>query len=108
MRVVIIPARLASTRLPRKALADIHGKPTIQRVYEGCAGANGIDEIYVATPDDEIAEVVNGFGGQAVMTGPHNTVLGADRCQEPERLAAFRFGPEFHFGIHHHSFGCQI
>ncbi len=60
MSTCIIPARLASTRFPRKALADIHGKPTIQRVYEGCVG--GADEIYVATPDEELAEVVEGFG----------------------------------------------
>ena len=81
---VIIPARLASTRLPGKALADIHGKPTIQRVYEGCVGAMCADEIYVATPDAEIADVVKGFGGQFVMTGAHNTVIG--RCIEASRI----------------------
>ena len=80
----IIPARLASTRFPRKALADIHGKPTIQRVYEGCVGTKGVDEIYVATPDEELAEVVKGFGGKYVMTGEHNTVLG--RCAEASRI----------------------
>lgn len=75
-KVVIIPARLASTRFPRKVLQDIHGKPVIQRCYEGCIGAEGIDEIYVATPDDEIADIVYGFNGKVVMTGEHDTVLG--------------------------------
>jgi 3-deoxy-manno-octulosonate cytidylyltransferase (CMP-KDO synthetase) len=84
MNIILIPSRLASTRLPGKALADIHGKPTIQRVYEGCVGADGIDKIYVATPDKEIADVVEGFGGQFVMTGPHDTVLG--RCAEASRI----------------------
>lgn len=80
----IIPVRLASTRFPRKALADIHGKPTVQRVYEGCVGAKGIDKIYVATPDEEVARIVAAFGGQYVMTGEHNTVLG--RCSEASRI----------------------
>jgi len=80
----IIPARLASTRFPRKALADIHGKPTIQRVYEGCVGTKGVDKIYVATPDEELSEIVEGFGGNCVMTGPHNTTLG--RCAEASRI----------------------
>ena len=80
----IIPARLASTRFPRKVLADIHGKPTIQRVYEGCQGCDGADEVYVATPDEELADVVSGFGGNYVMTGEHNTVLG--RCAEASRI----------------------
>jgi len=78
--VVLIPARLASTRLPRKALADIHGKPTIQRVYEGCIGAKGINGVYVVTPDQEIMDVVESFGGQAIVTGPHETIVG--RCAE--------------------------
>ena len=78
--MIIIPSRLASTRFPRKALADIHGKPAIQRVYEGC----GDNEIYVATPDEELAEVVEGFGGKCVMTGEHSTVLG--RCAEASRI----------------------
>jgi len=80
----IIPARLASTRFPGKALADIHGKPAIQRVYEGCIGTKGVDEIYVATPDEELAEVVEGFGGKSVITGEHNTAL--SRCAEASRI----------------------
>lgn len=77
---VIIPARLASTRLPRKALADIHGKPTIQWVYERSKAAKLVDEVFVATPDEELKEVVEGFGGKVILTGPAPTVL--DRCSE--------------------------
>ena len=75
---VIIPARLASTRLPRKALADIHGKPAIQWVYERSKAAKLVEEVFVATPDEELKDVVEGFGGRVILTGPAPTVL--DRC----------------------------
>jgi len=80
---VIIPARLASTRFPRKALADIYGKPVIQRVYEAASQAKGIADAFVATPDVELAEVVESFGGKYIMTGPQDTCLG--RCSEAMR-----------------------
>jgi 3-deoxy-manno-octulosonate cytidylyltransferase (CMP-KDO synthetase) len=80
---VLIPARIASTRLPGKVLKDIHGKPLIQWVYEGSMG-NHVDEIFVLTPDDEIIEAVETFGGKALKTGDHSTVL--DRCAEGEKL----------------------
>lgn len=74
---ILIPARLASTRFPSKALADIHGKPMIQWVYERCSSWNRYD-VYVATEDDEIVRVVHGFGGKAINTGKAPTVL--HRC----------------------------
>lgn len=74
----IIPARLASTRLPRKVLRDVEGKPLIQHVYERSAKAELLDTVYVATPDEEIMNVVKDFGGKVILTGEHNTVL--DRC----------------------------
>lgn len=64
----IIPARYASTRLPGKALEDILGKPMIQRVYEASQRSDALRALYVATDDIRIAEVVNGFGGNAIMT----------------------------------------
>lgn len=76
----IIPARLASTRLPRKVLRDIHGKPLIQWVYERTAQAVSVDEVFVATPDKEIIDAVHSFGGRAILTGEQPTVL--DRCAE--------------------------
>jgi 3-deoxy-manno-octulosonate cytidylyltransferase (CMP-KDO synthetase) len=74
---VVIPARLKSTRFPRKVLADIHGKPMIQHVYRGCH-AEGVSEVFVATEDDEIVGVVEGFGGIAINTGPAVNVI--ERC----------------------------
>ena len=85
---VIIPARLASTRLNRKALVDIYGKPVIQRVYEAASQAKTVDDVFVATPDVELAEVVESFGGKYIMTGPHITPLG--RCSEAMRDEVLR------------------
>lgn len=76
----VIPARLASTRLPRKVLRDIEGKPLIQHVYERTNQSELLDKVYVATPDKEIIKVVSDFGGNSILTGPHPTVL--DRCSE--------------------------
>jgi len=76
----IIPARLESTRLPRKVLLDINGKPLIQWVYERTERAISVDEVYVATPDKEIIDVVHSFGGKSILTGEQPTVL--DRCAE--------------------------
>ncbi|MBW8034499.1 MAG: hypothetical protein FVQ79_02215 [Planctomycetes bacterium] len=73
---IIIPARLASTRFPGKVLADLNGQPVIQWVYEG-SKYDGI-EINVATPDKEIADTVEGFGGEAILTPEFPTLM--DRC----------------------------
>lgn len=75
----IIPARYASTRFPGKPLADMAGKPMIQRVYEQVQ--NTLDAVCVATDDDRIKAVVESFGGQAVMTSDQHR-SGTDRCYE--------------------------
>jgi len=82
----IIPARLASTRLPGKALADLGGKPMIVRVAER-ARESGADRVYVATDHRDIADAVIRAGFEAVMTrGDHPT--GTDRIAEVvDRLA---------------------
>jgi len=67
---VVIPARLASTRLPRKVLADLGGKPVLQHVWERVARMRRATEILVATDSEEVAAVVAGWGGQFVMTSP--------------------------------------
>jgi 3-deoxy-manno-octulosonate cytidylyltransferase (CMP-KDO synthetase) len=75
----IIPARYASSRFPGKPLADMKGKPMIQRVYERVKQA--IDEVWVATDDSKILQAVEFFGGKAVMTSDlHRS--GTDRCHE--------------------------
>jgi len=67
---VVIPARLASTRLPRKVLADLGGKPVLQHVWERVAQMKRATEIFVATDSEEVARAVAGWGGQFVMTSP--------------------------------------
>lgn len=74
--VAIIPSRIDSTRYPQKALADIHGLPMIQHVYSRTELSDAVDETYVATPDDEIKNVVVEFGGKVIMTGDHSTPVG--------------------------------
>ena len=75
----IIPARYASTRFPGKPLADMGGKPMIQRVYEQVAGE--LDAVCVATDDTRIEEAVRAFGGKVVMTSTEHR-SGTDRCRE--------------------------
>lgn len=77
----IIPARLASTRLPGKPLADIHGQPMIRRVYERVRQARRVERVVVATDDERIAAVVRGFGGEALMTSSAHA-SGTDRLAE--------------------------
>ena len=81
---VVIPARFASTRFPGKPLANICGKPMIQWVYERSACSALVDRVMVATDDSRIAEVVQNFGGEVVLTSPdHRT--GTDRLAEVAR-----------------------
>ncbi len=75
----IIPARYASSRFPGKPLADMAGKPMIQRVYEQVK--NCVDSVYVATDDVRIQQAVLHFGGNVVMTS-QNHRSGTDRCFE--------------------------
>lgn len=66
--VAIIPARFGSSRLPGKPLAADTGKPLIQHVYEQAARAGRIERVIVATDDQRIADAVQSFGGEAMMT----------------------------------------
>ena len=67
--IVIIPARLGSTRLPGKPLADINGKPMIVRMLE-LGRAADIGPVAVACGDPEIADAIRSAGGRAVLTDP--------------------------------------
>ncbi len=75
---IVIPARLASTRLPGKPLVDILGKPMIQHVVEYAREVAGIDVVLVATDNVCVAKVVEAFGGQCIMTSPDHP-SGTDR-----------------------------
>lgn len=79
--VAALPARYGSTRFPGKPLADLLGKPLIQHAYEAARRVPGIDRVVVATDDDRIADVVTGFGGEAVMTRSDHA-SGTDRLAE--------------------------
>src|SRR5438445_10457960 len=78
--LVLIPARMAATRLPGKPLADIAGLPMIVHVLRR-AEAAGIGRVAVATDTAEIAAVVSAHGGEAVMTRPEHP-SGSDRIHE--------------------------
>ncbi len=67
--LVVIPARLDSTRLPQKALADICGKPMIQWVLSQAIQAE-VGDVIVATCGNEIADVIEKAGGCAILTDP--------------------------------------
>ena len=79
--VVIIPARYASTRFPGKPLVDLAGKPMIIWVAELSAKAVGHDNVYVATDDSRIAQVVEQQGYQTLMTRS-DALTGTDRLAE--------------------------
>jgi len=66
--VAVIPARMASIRLPGKPLADICGLPMIEHVRQRTIGCKRIDRVIVATPDEEIRRAVEAFGGEVIMT----------------------------------------
>jgi 3-deoxy-manno-octulosonate cytidylyltransferase (CMP-KDO synthetase) len=78
---VIIPARYASTRLPRKLLLNETGKPLIQYTYEAALRAALPVSVSVACDHQEIFEAVQHFGGNVVMTDP-NAPSGTDRVAE--------------------------
>lgn len=85
--IAIIPARFASTRFPGKPLALLAGKTIIQRVYEQARKA--IDDVFVATDDERIANAVEKFGGKAVMTSPDHR-SGTDRIKEAAKKLGMR------------------
>lgn len=79
---IVIPARYGSSRLPGKPLLDICGKPMVQHVWERAqeTGAD-LSNIWIATDDQRIADVVEGFGGQVVLTATEH-LSGTDRLAE--------------------------
>jgi 3-deoxy-manno-octulosonate cytidylyltransferase (CMP-KDO synthetase) len=79
--VAIIPSRIASTRLPRKPLREILGKPMIQRVYEAACACRGLSDVIVATDSDEIFALCQKHGWNARMTST-DCRSGTDRVRE--------------------------
>lgn len=79
--VAIIPARYHSTRFPGKALAKLLNKPLIQWVWEAVNNSNLFDQVMVATDSVKIKEVVDNFGGIAILTSKEHQ-SGTDRIAE--------------------------
>jgi 3-deoxy-manno-octulosonate cytidylyltransferase (CMP-KDO synthetase) len=79
--VGIIPARYHSTRFEGKALAPLGGRPVIEHVYERARQASLLDDVWVATDDERIAQAVERAGGKTVMTSPRHP-SGTDRVAE--------------------------
>ena len=69
--IVAVPARLASSRLPDKVLADIGGKSMIQRVLEQCAKAKGPAHVVLCTDSSRLKELAEGWGFSVLMTSEH-------------------------------------
>jgi len=90
--IAIIPSRFGSSRFPGKPLADIAGKPMIQRVYEQVVKA--VEDVWVATDDERIANTVRSFGGKVVMTSVDHR-SGTDRCAEAVKKVSDETGINF-------------
>src|SRR4051794_17478552 len=74
----VIPSRIGSTRLARKALLPIQGKPMVQWVYEQASQCSLFTKVVVATDSDEIASIIRNVGGEAIMTAS-DLPTGSDR-----------------------------
>ena len=85
--LIVIPARLASTRLPRKLLLAETGRPLIQHTYEAAAKARRPGGVIVAADCEEIAAAVRSFGGKVELTSP-DCASGTDRVAEIARRTA--------------------
>jgi len=81
---IVIPARLASTRLPRKLLLAETGRPLIEHTYRAAERSHRAVGVCVAADHDEIAAAVRNFGGTVVMTSP-TCASGTDRVAEVAR-----------------------
>jgi len=87
--LLVIPARLGSTRLPGKPLLKETGKYLVQHVYERARRVEGADEVVVATDHRSIVAAVESFGGVAMLTSPDHA-SGSDRAAEVARARPAR------------------
>src|SRR6185437_1311302 len=86
--IAVIPARLGSTRLARKVLREIAGKPMLQRVYEAARQSPLLREVIIATDSEEVMQLAHGHGWNAQMTSAAHR-SGTDRMHEvAQRVAA--------------------
>ena len=79
--IVVIPARLNSSRLPKKVILDICGKPMVQYVYEVAMKSKNIDSVYIATDSEKVKKVCERFTNNIIMTSSEHQ-SGTDRIAE--------------------------
>jgi 3-deoxy-manno-octulosonate cytidylyltransferase (CMP-KDO synthetase) len=84
--MIIIPARLASTRFPAKVLYEINGTPM---VILTALRAKEVDEVVIATDSEEVVKAAKKFGFEAVMTSPHHT-SGTERVNEAAAILGLK------------------
>ncbi len=87
---IVIPARIGSTRFPRKVLYPILGKPMILWVYEGAKQSKLAEKVIVATDSEEVKAIVEKNGGEAVLT-PSDLPSGTDRVFEAVKDKDFEY-----------------
>jgi 3-deoxy-manno-octulosonate cytidylyltransferase (CMP-KDO synthetase) len=85
--IAVIPARLASTRLTRKALREIDGVPMVGRVYLAAAAASNLADVIIATDSEDILAVCKQHGWHARMTSPQHR-SGTERVHEVSNSVA--------------------
>ena len=78
--LILIPARMASSRFPNKPMALINGKPMIQRVWEQAISSN-LGEVIVACCEPEVLQCIKSIGGRAILTDP-DLPSGTDRIYQ--------------------------
>ncbi len=78
---ILIPARLNSSRLPKKIIADIGGKPLVWWVWKKACEVHGINDVYIAVDEQEVFDICIAFGAKVVMTSQHHQ-SGTDRIGE--------------------------
>lgn len=83
--VVVIPARWGATRFPGKVLADVAGRPLLERIITVCRASRAVDEVIVATDDRRVSAVAQTAGAQAILTSPHLR-SGSDRIAVVARV----------------------
>ena len=95
--VVAVPARLQSSRLPNKVLADIGGRPMIQRVLERCREARNVEAVALCTDSPELQALAEGWGFPVLMTS-ESCNSGSERIASvAHALMAFGWDDEAHF-----------
>lgn len=87
--ICVLPARLSSTRIPRKPLQDLAGRPLVEWTWRAARRVTAFDRVAIATDSAEVGSVARGFGAEVVMTRiDHES--GTDRVEE----AAAKLGAE--------------